>query len=818
MRKFYTLVLGLLLAFSSTDLNAQLCDASFTSTINGNTLSVMPTMAFDSFLTVSHRWYFGDGTPVSTQAYVSHTYANCGSYTIYHELLKKDSLGQVVCFDSVMQMVVIQCNTPCNLIAGFRYAPVQGAVNTFTFTNTTNFITPADSIKWNFGDSSFSSEINPVHTFPGPGTYRVCLYVKSNTIASPNPCWSETCQTVVINAQTPCNLMPMFNYQLNPQQPNVVSFFNTSIPANAPLVTWQFGDSTTGTGNQITHTYAQGGNYWVCMRLTVSNTCSRDTCFLVAVGNPTITCNMVANFGWNSTGQPGEVAFNSTSTNTLLTDSLFWNFGDGTTAIGNRNPLHTYAAPGNYNVCLRIKRTMPNGTAPCVREVCRTITIAPFNPCNILPRYTVSPVAGLPNTFVYINTSTPLDSTHIVRWTFGDSTAMVTGNRVTHTFQNPGNYWVCMRVDAGNNCVSDTCGITVVRDTAVLPCDLNLGVQVSPSPNGANVFQFTNTSSSSVPQLLTQWNFGDGTTGVGTTVTHAYAQSGTYNVCMRTGYNNTCIRDTCFTVVANVSNPCNLQTNFTWSLGSPRSVIFQGNVSGLMAGDSVRWNFGDGSYGSGLTTIHNYAAPGTYRACLIASRNTAGAPPCISETCRNITIVDSSIINTCDSARTSFTYRIDPNQTNKVQFFATANRTILQTNWTITPMNGSNLPPITLSQYNPTYVFDQSGWYRVCVRTLMPGGCVREFCDSLNISSVTSVMAYPNPASQQVTVSASLNVPTTIYGFVYNAQNIIVSRQTMTGYTGNNMMSFNIAHLPSGFYTIRLYYGGRSVTTRFQKL
>jgi PKD repeat protein len=732
MRKFYTLILGLLLAFSSTELNAQLCDASFTSTINGNTLSVTPTMAYDSFMTVSHRWYFGDGTPLTSQAYATHTYANCGTYTIFHELLKKDSLGQVVCYDSVMQMIVIQCNTPCNLIAGFRYATVQGAVNTVAFTNTTNFISPSDSVKWSFGDSSFSSDINPTHTYTSPGTYRVCLWVKNNTLASPTPCWSETCQMVVINNATPCNLMPMFNYQVNPQQPNVVSFFNTSIPANAPMVTWQFGDSTTGTGNQISHTYAQGGNYWVCMRLTVSNTCSRDTCFLVAVGNPTITCNMVANFGWNSTGQPGEVAFNSTSTNTLPTDSLFWNFGDGTTAIGNPNPMHSYSAAGNYNVCLRVKRTMPNGTAPCVREVCRTITIAPTNPCNILPRYTVSPVAGMPNTYMYTNTSSPMDSSQIVRWTFGDSTAMVVGNRVTHTFQNPGNYWVCMRVDAGNNCVSDTCGITVVTDTT--------------------------------------------------------------------------------------SNPCNLQTNFTWSLGSPRAVIFQGNVSGLMAGDSVRWNFGDGSYGSALTTIHTYAAPGTYRACLIASRNTAGAPPCISETCRNITIADSSIINTCDSARTSFTYRIDPNQTNKVQFLAVANRTILQTNWTITPMNGSNLPPITLNQYNPTYVFDQSGWYQVCVRTLMPGSCVREFCDSLNIPAVTSVMAYPNPASQQVTVSASLNVPTTIYGFVYNAQNIIVSRQTMTGYTGNNMMSFNIAHLPSGFYTIRLYYGGRSVTTRFQKL
>ena len=34
---------------------------------------------------------------------------------------------------------------------------------------------------WNFGDGETSGELNPVHTFPGPGDYTVTL-----TVSSPN--------------------------------------------------------------------------------------------------------------------------------------------------------------------------------------------------------------------------------------------------------------------------------------------------------------------------------------------------------------------------------------------------------------------------------------------------------------------------------------------------------------------------------------------------------------------------------------------------------------------------------------------------------
>lgn len=726
MKKFYASLSLFLLVFLTNAATAQNCNASFGVQSGGNTIYLFPTMTYDSFFNVSHSWYFGDGT-TSMQASPTHTYANCGTYTVFHEIIKRDSLGQIRCYDSTFRIIVIQCNTPCNLIAGFTYSAVQGTVNTIAFNNTTNFISPTDSVKWSFGDSSYSTLRNPVHTFPSTGQFRVCLWVKNNTLASPTPCWSETCQTITVSANNPCNIIPSFNYQINPQQPNVVSFVNTSMQTNAPLVTWRFGDSTTATGNSVTHTYANAGTYWVCMRVTVNNTCTRDTCYPVTIASPS-PCNVNANFGWNAIGQSGEYVFNNTSTNFLPTDSLIWNFGDGSITYGNSNPSHRYANPGAYVVCLKVVRRVPAGTPPCVSDFCRTIVIPPFSPCTIYAAYSVQAVAGQPSTYTYTNTTLPFDSSYQIRWNFGDSSGVAFGQSVQHTFNNPGSYWVCMTVIANNTCSADTCGITIIQD--------------------------------STPP------------------------------------------------------PCNLQTNFTWSYGGTRSVIFQGNVSNSLPGDSIRWNFGDGSFGYTLTAAHTYANAGTYRACLIAKRP---GTTCVSETCRLVSTLDSTNNIPCDSARASFSFQVDPAQTNKVRFIANANRAILQTNWTITSLNG-NTQPITLNQYIPTYVFDQSGIYQVCMRANLTGGCVREYCDTINIPTVTAALAYPNPATSQVTVSAQLNGPTVIYGYIYNAQNTLVSRQTLSGYTGNNLMSFNIGQLPSGFYTIRLYYSGRSVTTRFQKL
>jgi PKD repeat protein len=200
-------------------------------------------------------------------------------------------------------------------------------------------------------------------------------------VMTANGCTADTCATIVITATpTPCNLVPSFNYSPAPNQNNTFLFTNTTLTANAPQVTWTFGDSTTATGNVVTHSFTDPGTYWVCMHVAVSNSCYADTCMFVVVNSNPQPCNLDANFIWqttpqNSTSAANAVYFLNTSLGYMSGDSITWNFGDGSTS-NQANPLHTFAVSGPYNVCLKVEHYVP-GVIPCVSEICHAVSIPP---------------------------------------------------------------------------------------------------------------------------------------------------------------------------------------------------------------------------------------------------------------------------------------------------------------------------------------------------------------------------------------------------------------------------------------------------------
>jgi PKD repeat protein len=167
-----------------------------------------------------------------------------------------------------------------------------------------------------------------------------------------------------------------------PNTVQVYQFVNTSITANAPLVTWTFGDGTTGTGNSITHSFANPGTYTVCMLVSVSATCFSDTCINITVADVPTPCSIQPNFTWqaspssSNSGVSNQVYFINNTPNLSSNDSITWIFGDSTISH-QTNPTHVFANAGTYNVCLVVNRLGNPGTEACVEEVCRTIQIVP---------------------------------------------------------------------------------------------------------------------------------------------------------------------------------------------------------------------------------------------------------------------------------------------------------------------------------------------------------------------------------------------------------------------------------------------------------
>lgn len=105
------------------------------------------------------------------------------------------------------------------------------------------------------------------------------------------------------------------------------------------------------------------------------------------------------------------------------------------------------------------------------------------------------------------------------------------------------------------------------------------------------------------------WDFGDGTTTSGATATHTYA-AGTYTVTL------TVIDDDGTSAVASAPlTVANESPAASFSVTcSALSCAFDGSGSTDLDGSlaAYEWEFGDGTYGSGMIATHTYGAPGTY--------------------------------------------------------------------------------------------------------------------------------------------------------------------------------------------------------------
>jgi PKD repeat protein len=139
----------------------------------------------------TYFWTFGDGDTSSMRTPI-HTYADTGVYQVCLIVSTVNSAGS--CSDTVCRTIVVRPpvinTTRCR--AFFNFQPVPATPRALAFYNLSTG-TPSQFL-WNFGDSTFSNQPNPVHQFPRPGIYNVCLSISD----SATQCQSRFCQIIYI--------------------------------------------------------------------------------------------------------------------------------------------------------------------------------------------------------------------------------------------------------------------------------------------------------------------------------------------------------------------------------------------------------------------------------------------------------------------------------------------------------------------------------------------------------------------------------------------------------------------------------------------
>lgn len=832
MKKFLTLLWLSLAVFSfkATAQTTPSCNPEFAvQYITNYTVKFNPVIANDSPY-VRHYWSFGDGTTGSQQISPTHTYALAGTYAVTHTIVRVTPNNVPVCTQSITKQLTI--TAPCNLVVDFSWTVTQTNSLRIEFQNLSTPLSNTDSITWTFGDGTSSTAVNPIHSYTSPGSYRVCLLIKKNTAGSTVPCIREVCKTIVVTA--PCNMVPNFTWTVSASDPLRIEFTNTSTNiAATDSISWTFGDGSSSTQLNPAHTYNTSGTYTVCLRITryyanTTTACVRDICKTITI--PPV-CNLVVNF----TAQPDSlnslrIIFTNTSVPVIASDSLFWSFGDGTTLSGIQgnpavaNPVHTYANAGNYSVCLVVKKHPNTVNTPCVRSSCKTLTAVA--PCNLQVSFTSQPDPANPLRIKFTNTSTPVNATDSLRWTFGDGSS-VSGVQSdpnvaspTHLYANAGNYTVCLIIKKNSNaqtpvnCIREICRNVTVTS----PCNFTVNYSWRLDSVNQRKLIFTNLTTPPSANPIAVWSFGDGTSATSWNAVHEYAQPGQYRVCLRvySGANTSCFREFCDTVIVPVPvPPCTQLSTYHFQRAANDNQKYTFTPAYINTTFQYTWTFGDGTGSHDITATHRYAQPGIYVACLTVWRG----PNCASTTCHEINV--EAQVN-CDSAHVAYTYQRDAAIPNKIQFTANGTLPVIDQTWTITRVGGTaTIPPVVLHQNNPLYLFQDTGYYRVCLRAVVLGGCIKEFCSYIYIeqaSNACELPAFPNPASVAVNVNLALTQPETIHAYVYNSLNVLVMDKVQQGFTGNNLVTLDIHNLAAGQYSIKLVYGNRVCYARFQKL
>ena len=215
-----------------------------------------------------HSWDFGDGSG-SSVANPSHTYTSAGTYDVSLTVTGPGGSDTFVCSGCVT-VTDPPPPPPAAPVADFTVSTTSGDVPlSVSFTNlTTGDVT---GYSWDFGDGNGSSGTNPTHTYNAAGTYTVSL-----TATGPGGSDTAVCSGC-ITVTDPVPPAPVAGFTASTsggEAPLDVSFTNTST-GDITGYSWDFGDGSSSSAINPTHTYTAAGSYDVS--LTVVGSGGSDT-------------------------------------------------------------------------------------------------------------------------------------------------------------------------------------------------------------------------------------------------------------------------------------------------------------------------------------------------------------------------------------------------------------------------------------------------------------------------------------------------------------------------------------------------------------
>jgi PKD repeat protein len=420
-------------------------NAAFTSgkSCAGDPVSFTNNSTIDGGSISQNFWSFGDGSNSTDQNPV-HTYAAPGTFTV--TLITTGDKG---CSDTATQKVVVY-NVPQ---VGFNASNVC-AGNSMQFIN--QFVSASFKYRWTFGDGDSSNAVNPAHTYAGPGTYSVTLFV-----TNANGCERSLSKTVTVNDK------PVADFAASDVcMGSDIAFTDMSTLVNTSGATWNwnFGDNIISGSQNPTHKYAAAGTYKVTLMVTNGNGCKDTIEKEVHVFDMPKSDFSAVNV---CLGQQTQFTNQSTIASGTIVKYV-WQFGTGATDTSSAaNPVIRFAAAGPHNVMLTVfsDKGCSSSSNHVVTVYSHPALTFSKNRTHRTVKFTVSD-----------------SSFQSYVWDFGDGSTS-TAKNPSHFYPANGTYTIKLRVTNSNSCdtvLTDTAKIEIlgIRQTE----NTTLNVNVYPNP------------------------------------------------------------------------------------------------------------------------------------------------------------------------------------------------------------------------------------------------------------------------------------------------------------------------------------------------
>ncbi|AFZ38163.1 outer membrane adhesin like protein (plasmid) [Stanieria cyanosphaera PCC 7437] len=566
--------------------------------------------------TLIYTWNFGDGSDTVEGQNVTHVFTDNGNYTVTLTVIDDDGAATSSSLDVTVNNVIpaitsLTGDTNINEgdEASFSAIASDDGEDELTYS-------------WNFGDGTDVVEgENVTHVFTDNGNYTVTLTVTDDDGAA-----TSSTLDVVVNNVMPTITSITGDTNINEGEIRNYQAIASDLGDDTLTYTWNFGDgSDTVEGQNVTHVFADNGNYTVTLTVTDDDGASTSQTLDVVVNNVTPVITSLTGDTEINEGEIGE--YNAIATDRGSDELTYsWDFGDGTDIIEGSNVTHVFADNGNYTVTLTVTDDDGASTSQTLDVVVNNVTpvITSLTGDTNLNEGEAGSYSATSEAVAFGTASDPGNDTLTYTWDFGDGSDTVEGESVTHIFADNGNYTVTLTVtDDDGASTSSTLDVVVNNVTPVITSltgntNINEGkigsYQAIAIDNGTDELTYT-------------WNFGDGSdTLEGESVTHIFADNGNYTVTLTVTDDDGAATSSTLNVFANNVGP--EIVNLTHSELLEKGRVLNFNVTATDVENdplTITWNFGDGSAEvTGASVTHRYNDDGKYIVTVTARDDDGG--------------------------------------------------------------------------------------------------------------------------------------------------------------------------------------------------